>query len=249
VSNIVASLVNGEANFGFVPIANLIYAQANGTDIRCLSTDQGIVDPSNTQATLLMVKAGSTITSPAQLAGKKVGLVSLGGINQLFLLNAVDMAGGDWSKVQSLQLPFTELQAALTDGRVDAVVTTLPYTTPILASGAKSLASQEVSFIPNGTGACYASSEKYIQAHPEVVNAFIAANRQSLNYAAQHIDQAMATLPQFLSLTPAQAAQQKPSSIYNPDFNVPSIEKQADLMVKYKFITQTVPLNKIVYTP
>jgi NitT/TauT family transport system substrate-binding protein len=247
VSAIVASLVNGEKQIGFAPVINVIQARSRGTAVKCLGTDQGVVNPANDKATLLLVKKGSPITSAKDLVGKKVGVAGLGGLNHLFVLDRVRAAGGDWTKVQVVQLPLPQASDALNQGRVDAVVGNIPFTSQMLAGGAVSLASQEADFIPKGIGACYVATDKWINSHPAEASNFQAANTASLKYANDHIKDALATLPSFLSMTPEQAAKQVPGSIYDPTFDMASVQKQMDEMVQFKFIPKALPIADVVY--
>jgi hypothetical protein len=82
---------------------------------------------------------------------------------------------------------------------------------------------------------------------PAEASNFQAANTASLKYANDHIKDALATLPSFLSMTPEQAAKQVPGSIYDPTFDMASVQKQMDEMVQFKFIPKALPIADVVY--
>lgn len=142
------------------------------------------------------------------------------------------------------------MQATLEQGRIDAVVATAPFSQQIVAAGkSRSLAWQEKEFIPNGQGTCWAASGKFIKEHPDQVKAFIDANKASLDYARAHVDEALATLPSFLELTPEVAAKSQTGATYGSTLNNDSIRSIADTMVKQGFLKKAPSLDSIVYTP
>jgi NitT/TauT family transport system substrate-binding protein len=244
----IASLVNGEQQFGFTTTIALINAVANGTDIKCVTPVDGHADP-NAEYTGLFVPSGSPVQSPKDLEGKKVGIVALGSLNDLFVKHEVAKAGGDPKKVQLLQIPFPQMQAALDQGRVDAVVATAPFSNQIKAAGKSRVISwQEKDFIPNGQGTCYAASGSYIKSHGDQVKAFAAANADALSYAKGHVQDALATLPTFLSVTPEVAAKSQTGATYDSTLNVDSIKSIEDEMVKQGMLSKKPSIDSIVYS-
>jgi NitT/TauT family transport system substrate-binding protein len=244
----IASLVNGEQQFGFTTTIALINAVANGTDIKCVTPVDGHADP-NAEYTGLFVPSSSPVQSPKDLEGKKVGIVALGSLNDLFVKYEVAKAGGDPKKVQLLQIPFPQMQAALDQGRVDAVVATAPFSNQIKAAGKSRVISwQEKDFIPNGQGTCYAASGSYIKSHGDTVKAFVKANGDALTYAKAHVPDALATLPSFLSISPDVAAKSQTGATYDSTLNVDSIKSIEDEMVKQGMLSKKPSIDSIVYS-
>jgi len=243
----IASLVNGEQQIGFTTTIALINAVANGTDIKCVTPVDGHADP-KAEYTGLFVPNSSSVQSPKDLEGKKVGIVALGSLNDLFVKYEVAKAGGDPKKVQLVQIPFPQMQAALDQGRVDGVVATAPFSNQIEAAGkSKVISWQEKDFIPNGQGTCYAASGSYIKSHPDQVKAFVAANAETLDYAKAHVSDALATLPSFLSISPEVAAKSQTGATYDSTLNVDSIKSIEDEMVKQGMLTKKPAIDAIVY--
>jgi NitT/TauT family transport system substrate-binding protein len=243
----IASLVNGEQQFGFTTTIALINAVANGTDIKCVTPVDGHADP-NAEYTGLFVPSSSGVQSPKDLEGKKVGIVALGSLNDLFVKYEVSKAGGDPKKVQLVQIPFPQQQAALEQGRVDGVVATSPFADQIKAAGkSKVIAWQEKDFIPNGQGTCWAASGSYIKSHPDQVKAFAQANGEALSYAKAHVSDALATLPSFLTITPEVAAKSQTGATYDSELNVDSITSIEDEMVKQGMLSKKPAIDDIVY--
>ena len=245
----ISSLVNGEQQFGFTTTIALINAVANGTDVKCVAPVDGHADPS-AEYTGLFVSSDSPVKSPADLEGKKVGVVALGSLNDLFVKYEVDQAGGDPSKVQLVQIPFPQMQAALEQGRIDGVVATAPFSIQIQAAGNSRVISwQEKDFIPDGQGTCWAASADFIKEHPDQVDSFVQANAESLQYAKQNVDEALAMLPEFLDVSPDVAAKSPTGATYDSELNIDSIKKIEGQMVEYGMLTKTPAIDDIVYQP
>jgi NitT/TauT family transport system substrate-binding protein len=246
----IASLVSGDVQIAFTTVVTLVTAVSQGTQIRCLTPVDGTVSAAPDQlSTATMVKADSPVKTEADLAGKNVAVVALGSQNHLFTLQEADKAGIDPKSVNVVQLPFAQMQAALEQGQVDAVVSTQPFTSQIQAAGGRVVNWPEAELNEGGNGTCWATSEQFIQKNPEVVKNFIAAHTEAINYAKDHEDEARATIPNFLDVTAEQASHAVLGVDYNPTLNSDSIEKFEKSMLKYGFISDDVAVDKLVYAP
>jgi NitT/TauT family transport system substrate-binding protein len=246
----ISSLVSGDVQVAFTTIVTLVSAVSQGTQIRCITPVDGTVSDAQDQlSTATMVMKDSPVQSEADLKGKKVGVVALGSQNHLFTLQEADAAGIDPKSVNVVQLPFAQMQQALTSGQVDAVVATQPFTAQIQAAGGRVVNWPEAELNKGGNGTCYAASEQYIQQHPDIVKRFRDAHTEAINYAKDHVDEARATIPNFMDVTPDIAKNAVLGVDYNPDLNTDSIKKFEQSMKKYGFIDDDVDLDQLVYTP
>ncbi len=123
------ALANGELDFGLMgPYNTLIEASTTGMKSRiiCMCSRQGFG---------LIARKDKGITSPADLAGKKVA-VPPPGVQTLALTAALDKVGLKLDKdVQSVPLGFADHPGALERGDVDAYIGTEPLCTQSVASG------------------------------------------------------------------------------------------------------------------
>lgn len=246
----ISGVVSGSNQIAFTTVVTLVSAVSQGTQIRCLTPVDGTVSTAKDElSTATMVSANSPVKTFADLKGKKVGVVALGSQNHLFTLEEADKAGIDPKSVTVVQLPFAQMQQALAQGQVDAVVSTQPFTAQIQAAGGRVIDWPEADLNPGGNGTCWAASAQYIQSHPSVVKNFIAAQTEAINYAKAHVDEARAEVPKFMDVTPDQAQHAVLGVDYNAKLNTESIKKFEQAMKKYDFIKTDVPLDKLVYTP
>jgi NitT/TauT family transport system substrate-binding protein len=105
-----------------VPIAA---AFLGGFDLRAIAPGQ-VYDGGPPQAPMAVALA-SKITGGAALAGKTVAVNGLHDLTHLFALAWIDANGGDPSAVKIVEIPFPEMSAALTDGRIDAALLVEPF--------------------------------------------------------------------------------------------------------------------------
>ena len=241
---VVASLVSGKSNFGFVTTPVLINANRQGTAIKCVAPIDGQVSPERDASALVASKA-SGITSLKDLAGKKVAVVQLASINLIGAKKLIEDAGAKGT--QYVALPFPQMPQALAAGQVDAAVITSPYVETALKAGAVELAAPSSDLFPTGTIYCYAATAKYLDEKPALAKAFQDAMVESITYAGTHEDEAKATLVKYLELTPEQATAQVIPSNYVPKINLDSIGKIQDLMKAQGMITNTVSPADLVW--
>jgi NitT/TauT family transport system substrate-binding protein len=234
---VVASLVAGQADFGFVTTPVLINANREGTAVKCVSPIDGQVSPDR-DSSALVAAAGSGIDSLDDLSGKTVAVVQLASINLIGAKKLIEDAGA--TGTEFVAMPFPQMSQALADGRVDAAVITSPYVETALQAGAVTLANPSSDLFPNGTIYCYAATAQFLTENPDVARRFQEAMEESILYTKDHEDEAKATLVEHLDLTPEQAQAQIIPSNYVPEINLDSIAAIQDLMLAQGAIDTTV---------
>jgi NitT/TauT family transport system substrate-binding protein len=232
---IMAQVIAGKVDVGFTTIPALVAAASNGAPLQAVSAFDGIIDPQQPESAI-MVKADSPIRSPKDLEGKKVGVVALQSELDVLLHEVVRRAGGDPSKVQSVQVPFPEMTTALKAGRVDAVVNTEPFVTLAKQQGVKAINYPEAEVVPKGTVTAFVASKKFIGANPDVVKRFQAAMKESLAYAGAHPDEAQAIMPQIADIKPSLLKQINLGTIFQPNVDTASIDKFVGMQEQLGFV-------------
>jgi NitT/TauT family transport system substrate-binding protein len=243
---IVASMVAGKEQFGFLTTPVLINANSQGTSVKCVSPIDGQTAPDR-DASALVAKKDSGIKSPKDLSGKTVAVVQLSSINLIGAQKLITDAGGKDTKF--VAMPFPQMPQALADGRVDAAVITSPYLQTALQAGAVALAHPSSDLWPNGTIYCYAATASYLQKNAKVAKAFQDAMVEAITYTKTHEDEAKATLVDQLKLSPEQAKAQVIPSNFVPKIDVKSIASIQDVMVEQGAVTKTVKPSDLVWTP
>ena len=247
---IVANLLSGQQQFGFITTNVLINAVAHNVPIKCVSTVDGNQSPSPKNDSAVMLAApGSGVSSVSQLQNKTVAVVQLNSLNSVDVQESVAKAGGDPSSVHLTALPFPQMPQALKSGRVAAAMVVSPFSATALKEGARPIAYPNSSLFPNGTITCIAASTSYIQSHAQQVKSWQAAINQSAQYAKTHLPAARATLTRYLSLSPTAAAHAVLSTNWDTSVNTASVQKQETLLKKFGALSTIVPVSKLFYAP
>lgn len=247
---IVANLVSGQDQFGFVTTNVLVNAVSHGVPIKCVSTVDGNQSPSSHHdSAVLLAAPGSGVASLSQLQNKTVAVVQLNSLNSVDVQQEVSQAGGDASKVHLISLPFPQMPQALKSGRVAAAMVVSPFSATAIKEGAKPLAFPNSTLFPNGTITCIAASTSYIKSHGAQVKAWQAAVDQSAQYAKSHLSSARATLTKYLSLSPVAAAHAVLSTNWQTAIDEASVLKQETLLKKFGALPAIVPVSKLFYSP
>jgi NitT/TauT family transport system substrate-binding protein len=243
---IVASMVAGKQQFGFLTTPVLVNANSQGTDVKCVAPIDGQISPDRDASALVAAK-DSGITSLKDLGGKTVAVVQLSSINLIGAQKLITEAGAKDTKF--VAMPFPQMPQALADGRVDAAVITSPYVETALQAGAVPLAHPSSDLWPNGTIYCYAATASYLKENPKVAQEFHDAMVEAITYTKDHEDEAKATLVDHLQLSPEQAQAQVIPSNFVPEINTDSIASIEKVMVEQGAIKKEVDPSDLVWTP
>jgi NitT/TauT family transport system substrate-binding protein len=245
-----ASMQSGTEQFGFITTPILINLNAKGVPVKCVSSVDGGEPASDAQDdTDLVAAKGSGITSMKDLAGKNVAEVQLTSLNSLAVEVLAKRAGVDPSSIHQVTMPFPQMPAALSQGRVQAAVIVAPFVDTAIADGATVISHPNVALFPNGTITCLDALGSYISGHQAVVAAFHAAMNESITYTSTHQSAAKATLAKYLNLTPAVAQKQVLSTNWNPALNPASIGLIEGYMKEFGEIQSEPPAASMIWSP
>lgn len=242
---IVASMVAGKEQFGFLTTPVLINASAQGTGVQCVSPIDGQIAPDRDASALVAAK-NSGIKSVKDLGGKTVAVVQLSSINLIGAQKLITDAGAKGTKY--VAMPFPQMPQALADGRVDAAVITSPYVETALKAGAVALAHPSSDLWPDGTIYCYAATTGYLKSNPKVAKEFQDAMVEAITYTKGHEDEAKATLVDGLKLSPQDAQAQVIPSNFVPKINTDSIASIEQAMSDQGVLPKKVDPKTLVWT-
>ena len=160
--------------------------KAGGAGVDVVQIAGNTIDTKDNPFVQLMVGKKSQIKSTADLAGKKVGTPTLGGVIHAAVQYSAKQAGIDPARIQGVEAPSPTLPDQLKAGRIDAVEALEPFATTMKQNGAVSLGDPFAAigqplatnfWIANGTWARENTEvvDKYVAALAEAV-AYIKAN-------------------------------------------------------------------------
>ncbi len=245
---IVAAMISGQQQFGFVTDPVLINVNLRGTAIKCVAPVVGR-QPADTKrdGTTLVAGKGSGIKGVKDLAGKKVGMVQLNSLNSLDVQTLASQAGIDHKSIQLIQMPFPQMPAALSQGRVHAAVIVQPFAQTAIDKGHTVINHPNAVLWAGGTTVCFSALAKYIDDNPTVVKNFNAAMREAILYAKDHEAEAKATLVKRMNLTPEAAQKQVLQTDWNPTLTPDTIDKMQTFMKQFGLIQKTMPGSQMIW--
>jgi NitT/TauT family transport system substrate-binding protein len=247
----IGDVLSGTSQVGFTSVGGILPADEAGDNLQLFTNVESsptvLLDfPNNNDS--LMVAQGSSITSPAQLVGQTVGLVNLAGTGALQAAIAVTQAGGKWSKVNTVVVPFANMPAEIANGTIAAAVEIQPFASD---AGQKMLTNLDASTLGVPSSGYFATNS-YIKANPGIIQAFAEAQQQSILYAAQHKNLITPTILAEASGLPASESSSfsTPTQIaFSTSLNPAGLVNYEDTAAAYGFLTGPVmPVSELVYT-
>jgi hypothetical protein len=144
----------------------------------------------------ILVKNGSSIRTPADLAGKTIAVNALKGVGEVMIKAALKKVGVDPNGVKLLALPFPAMRSALNNGQVDAIWTPEPFMSQALTiDGARIVMAPGPvlgRFFPIGG---YVSRDDWAARNPGLAAKFRTAINKSLSYAQANPNEIRDLLP------------------------------------------------------
>jgi NitT/TauT family transport system substrate-binding protein len=168
---IAAAVVGGAVDIGKGNVVPIITAHAHNVPLVIVSP-AAVYDPKTPDAALL-VAANSPIHSAADLEGKTVASPSLNDLSTMATQAWIEANKADWHAVRFVEIPFPAMDAALEEGRVQAIVQVKPFITDAESSGKARILGLAYSAV--GTDfleSAWFSSRAFVSAHRDAVAKF-----------------------------------------------------------------------------
>ena len=202
-------------DLGIVIISNYADSLAEGKDVNAV-----------------VALGGSGITSPADLAGKRVSVNSLGAAGDVTIMKAVEDAGGDPSTIEFVEVAFPDAQAQLDAGTIDAAWVPDPFRGMIVGAGGVEVVYPYQATIPGLTVLTNYTTAELIESDPKLVESYAAAMAEALDWAAANRDAVNAAIAENLGI-PLAAAESLTISSFTPKLDVSKVEDLAQVAVDY----------------
>ncbi|WP_110239437.1 ABC transporter substrate-binding protein [Nocardioides gilvus] len=237
----------GSLDFVLASPTTPLVANSKGLDLRIVSGYGENRPEILTDSVAVMVGKDSPIKSAKDLEGKKVAINAVGSIGEIGIKEAVALDGGDPEKVTFIQLGFDQVGAQLGSGQIDAGMAGPPFMQQIQGAGG-SIASdfiQEAGL--GGSELVMVAGSKLVDEDEALVEDFVDALDETLDYAETHQDEVRDLLPEVIGTDPKVAA--KTDFIaWDAELDVEALEKFTTLMTKYGVIDSQPDLAEIVWT-
>jgi NitT/TauT family transport system substrate-binding protein len=203
------AVLKGEYDVAGGGIDGAVLGVAKGLELKIIGEGGVPVSKGHTPAagteqgtTGLAVPAGSDIRGLADLEGRKLGAITITGLQYLCIAGAVEKAGVDHEDVDILEIPAPEMLPALESGRIEAATLVEPFITLARKEGMRIIADPCVEAMPGAIQAGFFTSEKWERENPEVADRLARALVRSNQYAEEHPDEVRAIIPEYTEIAP-----------------------------------------------
>ena len=200
---VISAVMSGQYQFGFSNNTSLLLAQVRGLPLKIVAPGSSSTGRVGADFAGVVVPRASPIRTAADLSGRSVAINLLNNISDTVVRESIRKAGGDPTKVKFVELPFPDMAAAVTRGRVDAAFVVEPFFSIAKGQGARDVSSAYAETTANLSVATYFTSDQVLRSRPELVKSFTEAMIESQNYATAHPDEARQILTTYTQIDPA----------------------------------------------
>jgi NitT/TauT family transport system substrate-binding protein len=207
-----------QQDLGVVIVGNYANSNAEGDDVNAV-----------------VALADSGITRPADLAGKKVSVNTIGAAGDLTIRKAVQDDGGDPSTIEFVEVIFPDVPAQLEAGTMDAAWAPDPFRGIVLGGGGVSVVSPYQATIPGLSVLTSITTQAMLDEDPELVAAYSEAMAEALEWAAGNEEAVRAAIATNLEI-PEEAAAGITLPTFTWDLSDAGIEDLGALAVEFAYI-------------
>ncbi|MEG3636374.1 ABC transporter substrate-binding protein [Verrucosispora sp. WMMA2044] len=242
----IPALINGDIDFaigqpfgpfradlqdlGVVIIGNYASSYAEGDDINAV-----------------VASAKSGITRPAELAGKRVAVNSLGAAGDVTIMAAVEKDGGDPSTIKFVEVAFPDVPAQLEADNIDAAWVPEPFVTQLRNRGDTFVVAPYQAVAPGLATLTAITTKEQMDSEAELVADFTAAMKETLAWAQDSANEAAVrqAIKDNLEL-PEPVADSVKLPRFGWELDRASLESLATLAGKYKVLDQQPNFDRLI---
>jgi len=242
---IIPAVQSGDFDFGFSNITSLVIGQSQGLPLQLVAPGPQTTGNVGEDFSSLLVPEDSDAETIADLEGQSVAVNTLNNINDTVLKEGLSQAGGDPEAMNLVEVAFPDMGGQLESGNVDAIMAVEPFATLAKDAGAREIYSPYAEPIEDLMIAGYFASTDKVEEDPELVDAFVAAMKESQQYAEDNPDEAKAILPDYSEIDP-EIIDSLNMPRFPQEINVESTERIIELSEQTGLIDEAIDVNELV---
>jgi NitT/TauT family transport system substrate-binding protein len=244
-SEVAAAVAGGSIEVGQSNIMSLAAAYERGLPFSLIA-GAGLY-ASAKPTSMMLVEKTSPLKTAKDLDGKTVAVNGLKSITQASVQAWADQNGGDSTLIKFVEMPFVEMEGALSTGRIDMALMADPDATTALAAGrtrpfGKAFDAIGKQFL---IGGWFAKTE-WINANVDTVKKFVAVMREAAQWGNKpaNFPQSAAILEKYTKVAVGNANRIAYAERLDPALIQPSI----DIAAKYGILKASFPASKMIST-
>jgi NitT/TauT family transport system substrate-binding protein len=237
---VVSSLVSKSAEIGFTVTVSMLQAREAGLQMKALAGAAAFPIPSPRNVGVV-AKTGSGIKGPADLVGKRVGVIGLRAFHHIMVQRWLAENGVDYNKVRFVEVAFPLGPDLLKAGQVDAVVSVDPFFKRMIDTGIGYVVGDFMGTVPDGTLIdFYMSTADWAKDNLAAAHGFRDALAEAADFIAKNPDSARATLGTWTKQPPAVVASTQIPA-FRVDVTAAQIDYWVDLLKRQGILRETTP--------
>ena len=223
----IPALVSGEFDFTYTNYTSALLAAEKGLPIQLVAgNDVGAMDHG------VFVAEDSTLSGPADLAGKTVAVNNLQNIGTVAFYEHLEEAGLDPQDIDLVEMPNPDMSAALERGEVDAIWQVEPFQAIAEQAGHRKifdLFSGPVEAMPV---AGWVTTQDFAEQNPETVAAFERAITASGEELQDNRERLVELVPTYTQVS-AELTQEVELPVFQGALDLEKLQQTADLMQQH----------------
>lgn len=242
---IVPGVVSGDLEFGYSNNVSLLLAASRGLSLQIVAEGNQAAANRGAVTDGLVVTKESHVREMDDLEGSTIGVNTLQNIGEVVIRKALEEQGVDTSTIDFVEVPFSDMVAAVEAGRVDAGWVVEPFLQQATEAGMRTLVHPFFATAKRLSIGTYFTADHYARQHPKILKRFKRALNRSLKYTQQHPGKLRQVVSDYTKI-PDAVRQEMQLPYFTPDLNVSSIKLLAKLMTKYGLVDNPPSVGKLV---
>lgn len=229
-----------------VPTNCVTMAQAYGKGLPLCLVAPGAIYSDKEPTTELAVAVDSPYRTARDLNGKRIGVLTLGGFLQVAVQNWLDRNGGDSKSVTFLELPTPQIVAALNAKRIDAGGLPEPFRSSATKNGEVRIIAAPYSSVGKTLAlSAWVANRTWVEANLPTVQRFVAAMRQTADWADKHRSESAVILAKHTRLS-AEVIENMRRDPFALKVDAGTIQPIIDVCAKYNLIPRRFPVSDLL---
>jgi len=207
----------------------------------------GSVSTTSATSSPIYVPRTSSIKTPKDLSGKRIGLNGLRALSEVAFDTWLVKNGIDAKQVHLTEITFNEMGAAVARGVIDAAMIAEPAGSIALKTNDLRVLADPYQAISKRTlVSCWFTTTAYAQANPDVVKRFASAIYATARWANTHHDETAAILEKYAKVEP-EAVRMMIRAEYADSFRTDDLQPELDAATATGVLSGRVLASDIVY--
>lgn len=238
------ALINGDVDFSIGQPFGAMRASLQGLDVAIIANYASSYAEGD-DINAVVSAPGSDISSPADLAGKRVAVNSIGAAGDLTIAAAVEADGGDASTIEFVEVNFPDARAQLEAGNIDAAWVPEPFVSMIVGAGGQVVVYPYQEVLPGLPTLVVQATGETVAGNADLVEAVRSALAEAFAWAAENDDAVRQALVDELEL-PEEAAANLPLPEFTTELDTEVLQALADLGVERGYFDAAPDLDALI---